>query len=343
MDNCQFIDCSGPICNEGFNTDWNFTDCQFKHLDLTKKIEESEYLTTPEALIIVGTNPYHQDYRSVIINCLFEDINLGDGFIACCNTDKSVSMPGLFIKNCHFKDIHTTRYDKKIIKKSGTFSAFLGEKSVTTVSVSGCTGLENADSGSLSGIVYEPIKIFDDGTTIGAEYTSEDLLNSDVHQKIASGVSGFSKPEKSAVFKNIYSAISDFLEKETCGTPADKFKESDLDKIFSQFDVPSEIQSPTNLLGIYNGTISLKSELAGDFIGILFLKDRFYYKKTVASEITGMLYENIKSVGKTSDYSNSVYIDGENYESVVLKGNLYSSPEITSLFYKIYHEIERLK
>jgi len=328
IDSCQFVNCAAPIIDSYSNT--TFEKCSFKGIKIYE--EHKDYFFVDKVLFKQRTNKYHEEIMT-INNCTFDDIELNSGVLAKCEPDnKKSTIPGLFFESCTFNNLHTNRKDKIIIDKTAQIKTLFGKEMVTTVSINNCSGLESFDEGKLCCAQYEPKKIKLDGTHIGANYSEfeiEELSNS-------TNLKRNSLHKKTETQKNnmIFNSIVDFLNTKGGSIFAGKESDESLKNILSQF-TEDDATNINDIIGFYNGSVSLKDCFGKELNGILFLKNGFYFKKHVDSQSYYMNYANI-------EHAYSEYIKGKDGTNIDTKSplSLYSSSEISSLFNNISKILE---
>lgn len=150
---------------------------------------------------------------------------------------------------------------------------------------------------------------------------------------------GFSLPQHNATEEQkekIVALITNFLTTEKAyGTVATNLKNSVLQKMLSQLAIQGAHDDPSEIIGVYDA--SLSNCVTGNFSGILFMKDGFYFRKNSTSPARFMMYADIKSV--LTKFSTMIvrHRQGKNME---LKGISYSTPKLSMLFTQIINIIE---
>jgi len=136
--------------------------------------------------------------------------------------------------------------------------------------------------------------------------------------------------------EKISALITNFLHAETSfGKVAANLKGSDLQKMLSQVALQGANDDPSEIIGIYD--ISLSNCITGNFSGILFMKDGFYFRKNKTSPAKFMMYADIKSVRVKFSTMIIRHRQGKDME---LKGISYSTPELAAVFAKIVNIVE---
>lgn len=136
--------------------------------------------------------------------------------------------------------------------------------------------------------------------------------------------------------EKIVALVTNFLTTEKAyGTVATNLKNSVLQKMLSQLAIQGAHDDPSEIIGVYDA--SLSNCVTGNFSGILFMKDGFYFRKNSTSPARFMMYADIKSV--LTKFSTMIirHRQGKNME---LKGISYSTPKLSMLFTQIINIIE---
>lgn len=309
---CEFLSCKDVLPSYN-RTDFIIEHCTFKNVASMKQSLFNITLSAKYA------------HTCIIRNCTFDDIDLGNNYLLECMVDHGkLKRKDLILENCCFSNIHIRRTDKSFIKRIAACKVFLGTENVQVVFPSNCIGLENGDHEKLSETILTYNKLRSDLTLIGSNYSDRLLNDISVILYTSESVSDhYYVPSENEMLKKVYTLICNFLEKETGGKLLVNNCEMDVQKIFTAFQVEKEVREKEKIIGIYDGSISLREILHDGEFGILFLKDRYYCRQS----------------SKDTKVQSMMYSDLCNRSAINLKGGVYFN--VDSLFRDIKHVMKQ--
>lgn len=135
--NCQFISCKNQIVNgEGITVEF----CEFyNHVhDLTGLVIDASFQFR------CGKN----SSPNKISKCLFDGVEIGDGFLVQGSTYEKIAGPKVYVEDCDFRNCTTKRETNVIVRQYNHFYGLFDRKIETKpVSITNCRGLDRVNMG----------------------------------------------------------------------------------------------------------------------------------------------------------------------------------------------------
>lgn len=342
--NCSFLSCVGQVLR--LDTGAKVSNCEFKHIKSGR-----------DAVIRTGSNPYHHDYHSTIEYCTFDDIDLGDEYLAECGTEKKRNYPALYFKDCSFSNIHTQRGDREIIRQYYTVGVF--SSTTKNVDVNNCSGVGNADNGKLSDSKPVYSKDKSNGDKFGAifpESFCEKLEKGYFKKNCAS--------DSETILTSIREQIVKVMKKSKYGQMIDTERDdgrmrqtniylimgfdhgNSVEKVLNTFIQDQSERKSENILGGYgigvtsgyiNGLAKMVEDMGksaafktfDEIYGLLFCKDRFYFIENSGNAPQDMAYLDVAKVERNG---NAINITSNKGEVISVKGEKVTDENIFNLF-----------
>lgn len=166
--NCQFVRCKNRIIGVGYDGGVTIEFCEFYNITYDKDITLSE-----DACLYFKRTKGKQSTCSTVKKCIFDGINVGDGFLIFGDVFEKVSGSTVYLQDCSFRNCVTKRESGKIIKDYDHYYGLFNKKvEIKTVSISGCNGLDkiNKENGYNEDVIIKAET--SEGIKIGATVNS---------------------------------------------------------------------------------------------------------------------------------------------------------------------------
>lgn len=124
--------------------------------------------------------------------------------------------------------------------------------------------------------------------------------------------------------------IEDFLRKEHYGKGRSEFSKGELERMLSDFQTEDYGDEVDDILGLYNAEMDFNKTN-----GILFLKDKLYYKLKKDKLSVSIRYKNIGGA-IVHDFSFTMDVYLRTYSHITFKTMMYTTQELADLFEKIH-------
>lgn len=342
--NCNFLSCVGQILN--LDTGAKVSNCEFKHIKSGR-----------DAVIRTKSNPYNQNANSSVEYCTFDDIDLGNEYLAECGTEKKRSRSALYFKDCSFSNIHTQRGDREIIRQYYTVGVF--SSTTKNVEVNNCSGIGNADNGKLSDNAPAYSKDKSNGDRFGAIFPENfcENLERDYFKK-----NNAASPEK--MLKSVEKQIVNVMKKSKYGQMIDTDRDdgrmrqaniyiimgfdygNDIEKVMNAFIRDQSERKSENIIGGYgigkgcgysNGIAKMVEDMGeaaafmtyDEIYGLLFCKKRFYFIENSGDVPQDMAYLDVAKVERNGK---AINITSNKGEVISVKGEKVTDENIFNLF-----------
>jgi hypothetical protein len=151
--NCQFVECQNRIIETGISGNVSIEFCEFYNLFYTDEIT----LLDDACLYFTRMKGNDASY-STVKKCLFNGINLKEGFLIMGNVFEKLSGPTAYIEDCNFQNCVTNRSSGKIIKEySSYFGLFNKQIEVKAIEIRNCKGLDkiNLENGYTDDVIIK--------------------------------------------------------------------------------------------------------------------------------------------------------------------------------------------